>query len=213
MTDARAQLKSIVERIERLEEEKRAIGDDIKDVYAEAKGNGYDTKALRAIVRLRKLDADERREQEAVLETYMAALGMLPGGDVDETLLKPERKRAAGAQTCRRSNPSRDCFVVSASAGSLTRRTGALPGRRRRGSSAGICVAGPGRPRSVRQRETASAVVRARFEGNRARLSSTCRAGDARSRSRTKTSSLFGLGGAVRLTVPPNTSSAWPQAP
>ena len=70
---ARDQLKSIIERIERLEEEKKTTS----DVYAEAKGNGFDVKALRTIVRLRKLDTDERREQEAVLETYMHALGML----------------------------------------------------------------------------------------------------------------------------------------
>lgn len=74
---AKDQLKSIIERIERLEEEKKATSDDIKDVYAEAKGNGFDTKALRTIVRLRKMDTDERREQEEVLETYMHALGML----------------------------------------------------------------------------------------------------------------------------------------
>ena len=64
------------ERVERLEEEKKAIADDIRDVYAEAKGSGFDVKALRAIVRLRKQDTDERREQQAILETYMHALGM-----------------------------------------------------------------------------------------------------------------------------------------
>ena len=74
---AKDQLKAFVERVERLEEEKKAISDDIKDVYAEAKGNGFDVKALRTIVRLRKQDADERREQETILETYMHALGML----------------------------------------------------------------------------------------------------------------------------------------
>jgi|SRR6185312_1765707 len=74
---ARDQLKAIIERIERLEEEKKATSDDIRDVYAEAKGNGFDVKALRTIVRLRKQDADERREQETILETYMHALGML----------------------------------------------------------------------------------------------------------------------------------------
>jgi uncharacterized protein (UPF0335 family) len=74
---AKDQLKAIIERIERLEEEKKATSDDIKDVYAEAKGNGFDTKALRTIVRMRKMDSDERREQEEVLETYMHALGML----------------------------------------------------------------------------------------------------------------------------------------
>lgn len=74
---AKDQLKSIIERIERLEEERKSISDDIRDVYAEAKGNGYDVKALRHIVRLRKQDAGERAEQETILETYMQALGML----------------------------------------------------------------------------------------------------------------------------------------
>jgi uncharacterized protein (UPF0335 family) len=71
------QLKAFIERVERLEEEKKAIADDIRDVYAEAKGSGFDVKALRAIVRLRKQDPDERKEEEAILETYMHALGML----------------------------------------------------------------------------------------------------------------------------------------
>ena len=70
------QLKAFVERVERLEEEKKAIGDDIRDVYSEAKANGFDTKALRTIVRLRKQDVEERKEQEAILATYMHALGM-----------------------------------------------------------------------------------------------------------------------------------------
>ena len=74
---AKDQLKSIIERIERLEEEKKTISDDIRDVYAESKGNGYDVKALRSIVRMRKQDANERAEQETILETYMLALGML----------------------------------------------------------------------------------------------------------------------------------------
>ena len=74
---AKDQLKAIVERIERLEEEKKTISDDIRDVYGEAKGNGYDVKALRTIVRMRKQDANERAEQETILETYMQALGML----------------------------------------------------------------------------------------------------------------------------------------
>jgi uncharacterized protein (UPF0335 family) len=74
---AKEQLKAVVERVERLEEEKKAIADDIKDVYAEAKAHGFDVKALRTIVRLRKQDSDERKEQEAILETYMHALGML----------------------------------------------------------------------------------------------------------------------------------------
>jgi uncharacterized protein (UPF0335 family) len=72
------QLRAIVTRIERLEEEKKALADDIRDVYAEAKANGYDVKALRTIVRLRKQDTAERQEHEAILETYMHALGMIP---------------------------------------------------------------------------------------------------------------------------------------
>ena len=74
---AKDHLKAFVERIERLEEEKKAIADDIRDVYAEAKGTGFDTKALRTIVRMRKQDTDERKEQEAILETYLHALGIL----------------------------------------------------------------------------------------------------------------------------------------
>lgn len=74
---AAAQLRAIVERIERLEEEKKAIADDIKDVYGEAKANGYDTKALRKIVAERKQDRNEREEAEAVLDLYRHALGML----------------------------------------------------------------------------------------------------------------------------------------
>ena len=73
---AEDQLKAIIERIERLEEEKKTISEDIRDVYAEAKGNGFDTKALRSIVRMRKKDADERQEQTMVIETYCRALGM-----------------------------------------------------------------------------------------------------------------------------------------
>jgi uncharacterized protein (UPF0335 family) len=74
---AKDQLKAFVERLERLEEEKKAIADDIRDVYAEAKGNGFDVKTLRIVVRLRKQDVNERKEQEAILETYLHALGML----------------------------------------------------------------------------------------------------------------------------------------
>jgi uncharacterized protein (UPF0335 family) len=69
-------LKAFVERIERLEEEKKATSDDIRDVYNEAKVNGFDIKAMRVIVRLRKQDTNERKEQQAVLDTYMHALGM-----------------------------------------------------------------------------------------------------------------------------------------
>lgn len=74
---AKDQLKAFVERIEKLEEEKKAISDDIRDVYAESKANGFDVKALRQIIKLRKIEPTERDEQEAILETYMNALGML----------------------------------------------------------------------------------------------------------------------------------------
>ncbi|UZE47928.1 DUF2312 domain-containing protein [Rhodopseudomonas sp. P2A-2r] len=73
---AKEQLKAIVERIERLEEEKKTISDDIKDVYGEAKGNG-DVLALRTIIRMRKQDANSRAEAETILDTYLQALGML----------------------------------------------------------------------------------------------------------------------------------------
>jgi uncharacterized protein (UPF0335 family) len=71
------QLRSIIERVETLEEEKRAVADQIKEVYAEAKGNGFDTKAIRKIVSLRRKDAQEREEEETVLELYMTAIGMV----------------------------------------------------------------------------------------------------------------------------------------
>jgi uncharacterized protein (UPF0335 family) len=75
-TSAKDQLRTIVARIERLEEEKAALAADLREVYAEAKGNGFDAKALRTVIRLRKQDANKRREQEAVLATYLHALGM-----------------------------------------------------------------------------------------------------------------------------------------
>lgn len=79
---ARDQLRAIVERIERLEEEKQTIASDIKDVYAEAKGTGFDVKALRRVISLRKIDKNERLEQEAILDTYLHALGMGPAPEV-----------------------------------------------------------------------------------------------------------------------------------
>lgn len=75
-TVAAGQLRAFIERIERLEEDKQAIADDIKEVYAEMKGSGFDTKAVRTIVRLRKKDQAERQEEEAVLDLYKTALGM-----------------------------------------------------------------------------------------------------------------------------------------
>ena len=72
------QLKSIIGRVEKLEEEKSGISADIRDVFAEAKGNGFDIKAIRTIIKMRKMDSSEREEAETILDTYLNALGMLP---------------------------------------------------------------------------------------------------------------------------------------
>jgi uncharacterized protein (UPF0335 family) len=74
---AREQLRAVVERVERMEEEKKAISDDIKDIYAEAKAHGFDVKALRTVIRLRKMDQEQRAEHDAIVETYLSALGIL----------------------------------------------------------------------------------------------------------------------------------------
>ena len=71
-------LRSFIERIERLEEERKALSNDIKEVYAEAKGTGFDTKIMRQVIRLRKMDKDDLDEQEALIDIYKRALGMLP---------------------------------------------------------------------------------------------------------------------------------------
>lgn len=81
---AKDQLKAVIERIERLMEEVKALQDDIKDVYGEAKGNGFDTKILRKIIVLRKKDVAEREEEEALLDLYMHALGMIRGSGVSQ---------------------------------------------------------------------------------------------------------------------------------
>lgn len=75
-TATAGQLKAFIERIERLEEEKKSIADDIKDVYAESKANGFDTKVLRKVVSLRRQDVNERKEQDEILSLYLNALGM-----------------------------------------------------------------------------------------------------------------------------------------
>lgn len=74
---AKDQLKSLIERVERLEEDKRTIADDIKEVYAEAKSTGFDTRIMRQVVRLRKMEPHERQEREALLDLYLSALGMI----------------------------------------------------------------------------------------------------------------------------------------
>lgn len=81
---AQDQLRAFIERIERMEEEKAGITADIKEIYAEAKGNGFDTSVLRQIIRIRKMDHDERMEHEAILELYMSALGMAVAPKDDE---------------------------------------------------------------------------------------------------------------------------------
>jgi uncharacterized protein (UPF0335 family) len=80
-TFTQGQLRSLVERIERLEEDKKAIAGDIKEVYAEAKANGFDTRIVRKVISLRKKDTAERQEEEALLDLYMHALGMAPEPD------------------------------------------------------------------------------------------------------------------------------------
>ena len=73
---ANEHLRSFIERIERLEEEKKALADDIREVYSEAKGTGFDTKVMRQVIRLRKMESADRQEQEAMLDLYLGALGM-----------------------------------------------------------------------------------------------------------------------------------------
>jgi uncharacterized protein (UPF0335 family) len=92
MSKENSQLTSIVARIEKLEDEKSAIAEDIKEVYAEAKGNGFDVKILRKIIAMRKQDADKRREEQAVIAVYMQELGMLADTPLGQAAL--ERARA-----------------------------------------------------------------------------------------------------------------------
>lgn len=84
------QLKAIIARIERLEEEKSNIAADIREVYAESKGNGYDVRAIRQIIKIRKLDASEREEQQNILDAYLNALGMLADTPLGEAALRAE---------------------------------------------------------------------------------------------------------------------------
>jgi uncharacterized protein (UPF0335 family) len=78
------QLRSFIERIERLEEERKTLAEDIKEVFAEAKGNGFDTKIIREIIKIRRMDEDDLDEQETLLDIYKRALGMLP--DIPESV-------------------------------------------------------------------------------------------------------------------------------
>ena len=77
------QLKSFIERIERLEEEKRALSGDIKEVYAEARGTGFEPKIMRQIIKIRKMDKEEVDEEESLLDLYKRALGMMPGAEIE----------------------------------------------------------------------------------------------------------------------------------
>lgn len=99
---ADGQLLAIIERIERLSDEKKTIGKDIADVYAEAKSSGYDVKALKAIVKERKQDVNERAEHETILETYRRALGMLSGTPLGNAAVE----RATAEQRFSRRDPS-----------------------------------------------------------------------------------------------------------
>lgn len=81
---ASERLRSFIERIERLEEEKAALAADIRDVFAEAKGTGFDVKVMRQVIKLRKMESNDRQELETMLELYMAALGMIPSSGVDQ---------------------------------------------------------------------------------------------------------------------------------
>ncbi|WP_457662742.1 DUF2312 domain-containing protein [Sinorhizobium medicae] len=103
MTDAhgvaRDQLRAFIERIERLEEEKKAIAEDIKDVYGEAKSMGFDAKILRKVISIRKQDADERAEQEAILDTYLQALGMIQFDMFEEPEAETSAKLVAQVAT------------------------------------------------------------------------------------------------------------------
>jgi uncharacterized protein (UPF0335 family) len=99
MTDASGiaadRLRSFIERIERLESEKAAIADDIKEIYSEAKSSGFETKIIRKVIALRKMDAQERAEQEQLLDVYMGAIGMLAGTPLGEAAA-PKRKPVEG---------------------------------------------------------------------------------------------------------------------
>jgi len=108
-------LRSFIERIERLEEEKRALSGDIKEVFAEAKGNGFDTKIMRQLIRIRRMDKDDLDEQETLLDVYKRALGMLPEQPASARRIKRRRwesRRKAGIPSSasvkrhRRSRPS-----------------------------------------------------------------------------------------------------------
>ena len=95
---AREHLRAFIERVERLEEEKAALMEDIREIYAEAKGTGFDPKIMRQVVRIRKLEPDQRQEQEYVLDTYLSALGMLEQSNTDGVSAGEEVSQIAAAE-------------------------------------------------------------------------------------------------------------------
>lgn len=109
------QLKIIIERIERLEDEKAGIAGDIKDVYAEAKANGFDTKVIRKIIAMRKRDYDERMEEEAILELYMQALGMLADTPLGRAAVERE-VRSGNVRAAARRRPADDGLKAAVAA-------------------------------------------------------------------------------------------------
>lgn len=92
---AREHLRAFIERIERLEEEKATLMEDIREVYAEAKGTGFDPKIMRQVVRIRKMEPDQRQEQEYVLDTYLSALGMLEQSGANDSAAEDAQHAAA----------------------------------------------------------------------------------------------------------------------
>lgn len=146
---AHGQLNQLVARIERLEEEKKTISDDIKEVYHEAKGNGFDTKVLRALIALRKKDAADRAEHDAMMDVYMAALGMLPDDDVpnSNTTVPSPPMGQQGAPTDETDDPgepaSQEVYVAGKSSEALHQSDPALRGGLQ---VAGEAVAGDASP-------------------------------------------------------------------
>ncbi|MQX89163.1 DUF2312 domain-containing protein [Sinorhizobium meliloti] len=110
---ARDQLRAFIERIERLEEEKKSIADDIKDVYGEAKSMGFDSKILRKVISIRKQDADERAEQEAILDTYLHALGMIQLDIFEEREMETSPKLVATVATAMQTQAGRAALLAA----------------------------------------------------------------------------------------------------
>ncbi|SFG56761.1 Uncharacterized conserved protein, UPF0335 family [Ensifer sp. OV372] len=110
---ARDQLRSFIERIERLEAEKQTIADDIKDVYGEAKSTGFDAKILRKVISIRKQDADERAEQEAILDTYLQALGMIQMDMFEEPEPETSPKLVATVATAMQTQAGRAALLTA----------------------------------------------------------------------------------------------------